>query len=96
MQENDYYRLQLLSLQMTSAVPHTLGLNPREHRQYKSYYSSTSISDDDNSFPIDMQLIKDFIGLPASKRRQIARRMGTHQRFIFKNMLELKFSTSFF
>ncbi len=97
-QETDYRRLQLLCVQLNSAVPHQLGLNPMEHRAYKSYYSSTSNTshNDDNNPPIDVNLIADFTCLPANKRRELARKIGTHQRYVFKSAIEITYSSSYF
>ena len=97
-QETDYRRLQLLTLRMNFAVPHSLGLNPMDYRAYRAYYSTSTagLSDADNNPPIDLGLVKDFLNLPPSKRRNITRKIGTHQRHIFKNMLEIQYTSALF
>ena len=98
-QEIDYRRLQLLAVHMNFAVSHTLGCNPMDYRTFKSFYSSSSnvgLSDADNNPPIDLAIVYDFVNMPASKRRGIARKIGTHQRYIYKNLLEIQYTSALF
>jgi hypothetical protein len=76
--------------------PHALGLNPIETRAYRSYYSSTSTNSQEDNLPIDAHLLGEFGCLPPSKRRELAKKIGTHQKFVFKSALEIEFSSCFF